>query len=206
MMYTNDGWISNNKLIVERRLGTTIKDDVWGKITDLMVEDGDQLTHRSINKRLRKTLANRENGLKGGRPKKEKNPDDEKPKKPKSETQKNPPLERERERESESEIKEKGKNARAIDILKNQKQTELDVLWMQNKSQIPDKTKLVDSFNDKMELEIAQGKIEFEPEQLMPRFRAYVRQWVSNTREAKAKNNNAPTPDSWESGKLPRKN
>lgn len=105
MMYSNDGWISNNKLIVERRLGTTIKDEVWSKITDLMVEDGGQFTHKSVNKRLRKTLANRENGLKGGRPRKttdsEKNLATEKPKKPKNETQKNPPLEREDEREIE---------------------------------------------------------------------------------------------------------
>lgn len=68
MMYSNDGWISNNKLIIERRLGTTIKDEVWSKITDLMVEDGGQFTHESVNKRLRKTLANRENGKNGGRP------------------------------------------------------------------------------------------------------------------------------------------
>lgn len=105
MMYSNDGWISSNKLIVERRLGTTIKDEVWSKITDLMVEDGGQITHVSVNKRLRKTLANRENGLKGGRPKKEANSEEisapEKPKKPKIETQKNPPLEREDEREIE---------------------------------------------------------------------------------------------------------
>lgn len=97
MMYTNDGWIVNNKLNIERRLFTTIRDEVWLKITDLMVKDGDQLTHKSINKRLRKTLANRENGKKGGRPKKELNSEDfsdvEKPKKPKKETQKNPPLE-----------------------------------------------------------------------------------------------------------------
>lgn len=105
MMYANDGWISSNKLIVERRLNTTIKDEVWSKITDLMVEDGGQITHVSVNKRLRKTLANRENGLKGGRPKKEANSEEisapEKPKKPKKETQKNPPLEREDEREIE---------------------------------------------------------------------------------------------------------
>ena len=109
MMYSNDGWISNNKLIVERRLGTTIKDEVWSKITDLMVKEGDQITHKSVNKRLRKTIANRENGLKGGRPKKvsisDENSEAEKPKKPKKETQpktqKNPPLEKEKEREEE---------------------------------------------------------------------------------------------------------
>jgi len=96
MMYSQDGWIADNKLNVERRLLTTIKDETWLKITDLMVKDGDQLTHKSINKKMAKTLANRENGKKGGRPKKEGKDDDlddfEKPKKPKSETQKNPPL------------------------------------------------------------------------------------------------------------------
>ena len=100
MMYSNDGFISSNKMIVERRLGTTIKDEVWNKIADLMVKDNDQLTHKSVNKRLRKTLANRENGKKGGRPKdseNKSNKENEKPKKPKKETQKNPPLEKERE-------------------------------------------------------------------------------------------------------------
>jgi hypothetical protein len=70
MMYANDGCVVNNKLIVERRLATVIKDEVWTKVTDLMVKDGDQLTHKSVNKRLSKTLANRENGKLGGRPKK----------------------------------------------------------------------------------------------------------------------------------------
>lgn len=101
MMYANDGCVADNKVNVERRLGTTIKDDVWVKITDLMVKDGDQLTHRSVNKRLRKTITNRENGKLGGRPKKEKTVDkeeiseEEKPKKPKIKTQNNPPSERE---------------------------------------------------------------------------------------------------------------
>ena len=104
MMYSNDGFISSNKMIVERRLGTTIKDEVWNKIADLMVKDGDQMTHKSVNKRLRKTLANRENGKKGGRPKdseNKSNKENEKPKKPKKETQKNPPLEKEKEKERE---------------------------------------------------------------------------------------------------------
>ena len=109
MMYANDGCVANNKVNAERRLGTTIKDDVWVKITDLMVKDGDQLTHKSVNKRLRKSITNRENGKLGGRPKKsetlknEKNNDSEKPKKPKIKTQNNPPYEREyKEKENRS--------------------------------------------------------------------------------------------------------
>lgn len=69
MMYVNDGLIANDRVNVERRLGVTIKDDVWVRITErFVIDDSGCLTHVSVNKRLRKTLANRENGLKGGRP------------------------------------------------------------------------------------------------------------------------------------------
>jgi len=95
MMYSNGGWISDNKVMVERRLGTSITDEVWEKISAMTVKDEDKLTMLSINKRLRKTVANQQNGLKGGRPKLTKNEADEKPKKPSLETHKNPPLERE---------------------------------------------------------------------------------------------------------------
>lgn len=115
MMYDNGGSIKNNKAIVERRLMTTIKDEVWIKITELMVEDGDQITNESVNKRLKKAITNRENGKKGGRPRKNNENDffddleDEKPKKPNLETQEktqnNPPY---KEKEKEK-IKEKGK-------------------------------------------------------------------------------------------------
>lgn len=93
MMYSNDGFIANKKVMIESRLRTTIKEEVWVKITDLFVKDGDKLTHISVNKRLKKAISNRENGKKGGRPKE--------PKKPKKETQINPPLEKEEEREKE---------------------------------------------------------------------------------------------------------
>ncbi len=59
---------------------------------------------------------------------------------------------------------------------------------MQNKSQIPDKEKLVQSFNNKMELELAQNKIQFEANQLMPRFKSFVLNWVSNANDS-SKNN-----------------
>lgn len=94
LMYSNDGFVANNRGMIEARLRTAIREDVWVKITDLFVKDGDKLTHESVNKRLRKTIANRENGKKGGRP--------QKPKKPKNETHKNPPLERESKREKEN--------------------------------------------------------------------------------------------------------
>lgn len=102
-------------------------------------------------------------------------------------------------------IVEKKRETRALEILKIDKQEELDILWMQNKSQISDKRKLVDSFNDKMDLEVAQNKITFEANELMPRFRQYVRSWISNSQDQKTRFNNTPAPDSYESGKLPRK-
>lgn len=95
------------------------------------------------------------------------------------------------------------KNARAIEILRKHKQSELETLDSQNRNYIDDKKKLVESFNDKMEIELDQGKIEFTPEQLMPRFRTYVRQWISNSNQSK--NIKTPEPESYESGKLPRK-
>lgn len=111
MMYDNGGSIKSSKVIVERRLLTTIKDDVWVKITDLMVKDGDQITHQSVNKRLRKVVSNRENGKRGGAPKGNKNAIKQ-PKQPKKTTQNNPPLEIEieieREREREVETEEEG--------------------------------------------------------------------------------------------------
>lgn len=110
MMYSNDGFVLNNKVMVEGRLRTTIKDEVWRKITDFLVEDGDKLTHRSVNKRLARILANRENGKKGGAPKGNSNASKQ-PKQPSKTTQNNPPLEIEREieieieREREREVK-----------------------------------------------------------------------------------------------------
>lgn len=68
MMYANDGFVANNRVMIEARLRTTIREDVWAKITDLLVKDGDQLTHVSVNKRLRISESNRNNGRRGGAP------------------------------------------------------------------------------------------------------------------------------------------
>lgn len=85
MMYANDGFVTNDRVMIEARLRTVIREDSWEKVIGLLTQEENQLTHKSVNKRLSKTLANRQNGQKGGRPKK--------PKKPNSETQKNPPYE-----------------------------------------------------------------------------------------------------------------
>ncbi len=109
MMYSNGGFVLDNKGLVEGRLRTTIKDEIWSKIIDFLVKDGDKLTHSSVNSRLRKAIANRENGKKGGAPKgnsNAKNGEAKQPKQPKKTTQNNPPLEREIESEREIENKE----------------------------------------------------------------------------------------------------
>jgi len=95
MMYVNDGRVANDRVNVERRLGITIKDEVWTRIVERLVIENGSLTHVSVNKRLRKALSNRQNGKKGGRPKNPNNPN----KKPKV----NPPFKREIERENKIE-------------------------------------------------------------------------------------------------------
>jgi len=93
IMYSNNGYMKTQKTQFENRTRTEVLDNDWEIVTSKFILENNNFTHISVNKRLRKAIANRENGKKGGRPKLE----EEKPKKPKKETQKNPPLERERE-------------------------------------------------------------------------------------------------------------
>jgi hypothetical protein len=96
VMYLNEGKMKTQKTQLENRLRTQISNEDWESIiSNFIIEDG-FYTHPSVNKRLRKTLANRENGVKGGRPPKTQITQLENPKKP--------TLEREREREGEREI------------------------------------------------------------------------------------------------------
>jgi hypothetical protein len=97
VMYLNEGKMKTQKTQLENRLRTQISNEDWESIiSNFSIEDG-FYTHPSVNKRLRKTLANRENGVKGGRPPKTQITQLENPKKP--------TLEREREREREIENK-----------------------------------------------------------------------------------------------------
>lgn len=98
VMYSNDGYMKTQKTQLENRLRTQISDEVWEIITEKFIRDDNGFTHASVNKRLRKTIANRENGQKGGRPKK----DIEKTQITQNENPKKPTLEREREREIET--------------------------------------------------------------------------------------------------------
>lgn len=98
IMYSNDGLMKTQKTQFENRTRTQVKTEDWEIVVSKFIIDKDCYTHESVNKRLRKVVANRENGKKGGRP--------PKPKEPKIETQNNPPLEREKESKSEKEIKD----------------------------------------------------------------------------------------------------
>ena len=71
LMYQNDGYLKTQKTQFENRMNLKVTDKKWSKILSGFIQDANGYTHPSINKRLRKTLANRENGKKGGRPKKE---------------------------------------------------------------------------------------------------------------------------------------
>lgn len=93
LMYSNDGYMKTQKTQFENRMRLIILEEDWKTVTNLFIIENEMYTHVSVNKRMKKTIANRRNGLLGGRPTK----DDGKPKKPNIETQNNPPLESERE-------------------------------------------------------------------------------------------------------------
>jgi hypothetical protein len=176
-MYQNDGYFNITKEQFERRLITQIKPNTWEKITQQLTQDELGYTHSSIKNRRTKADISRENGKKGGRPKKPKN------------LEKNPPLEREREREDKKKEKEKenSKNSHAIDFLILHSKQQFEIFKMQNNSLVYDWKKMEDSFNDKIDLEVAQNKIEFDVAQLMPRLRNFCRAWITNQQKKQIK-------------------
>jgi hypothetical protein len=122
IMYLNEGYLKTQKTQLENRTRTQISDEVWQRVTKKFISDEIGLTHPSVNKRLRKVLANRENGKKGGRP--------EKPKKPNSETQNNPPSEIEK---KENRIEDKiGLYISKFNAIRKSKFKGVDKPFMQN--------------------------------------------------------------------------
>src|SRR5690606_23978647 len=96
LMYTNGGYLTQDRTQIENRIREPIKPNSWDKITQSFISTDLGYSLPSVNKRLKKAVTNRLNGQKGGRP-----PSNTKPKKPNLETQNNPPLEREREYKGE---------------------------------------------------------------------------------------------------------
>ena len=68
----------------------------------------------------------------------------------------------------------------AYDLIQKEKPAELQTFEMQNKKSIENWDKLIRGFNNKIDFEISQGKIAFESDQLMPRFRMYFDSWQNN--------------------------
>jgi len=75
LMYQNDGYFTLSKTQFERRLLTQIKPNNWEKITQLLTYSELGYTHESVKKRRSKADISRENGKKGGRPPKPRNPE-----------------------------------------------------------------------------------------------------------------------------------
>lgn len=74
----------------------------------------------------------------------------------------------------------------ATEILKQSKPTEFQTFEMQNKKQVNDWDKMLDSFNDKVIIEVANKSLTLEPNSLLARLRTYTRSWITNnTNEVK---------------------
>jgi len=86
-------------------------------------------------------------------------------------------IEDESEIEDEIELKE---NARALDFLNLNAQSRFEAFTMQNKANVNDWQMMLDSYNDQIDLEIAQNKISFNVDELFPRLSKWCRAWISN--------------------------
>lgn len=84
---------------------------------------------------------------------------------------------------------EKTREKRALEFLKIEKEIEYNNFEMQNKKNVSDWSSLCANFNDTIDIEISQNKIQWEVDQLMPRFRKYVRSWISNENKNKKQSN-----------------
>ena len=71
----------------------------------------------------------------------------------------------------------------AYDLLKNEKQSELEAFMMQKKKQVEKWDRLITAYNNKIDLQISRGELDFEAQQLMPRFRSFVEAWIDNQKK-----------------------
>lgn len=75
IMYRNGGYMKTQKTQFENRIRLQVSDEVWAKVTAKFIEDDNGFTSLTVNKRLQKAMISRENGKSGGRPPKNKNPE-----------------------------------------------------------------------------------------------------------------------------------
>lgn len=172
IMYSNDGFMKTQKTQFENRIRTQVLQSDWDLVVDKFILDDGQFTHQSVNKRLRKAVANRENGKKGGRP--------PKPKKPNLKTQNNPPLESEREEENKIEIKINNKDFVDVVLMSNEW---LEVTAMQNKFSIDRLKEFIKEFE--RHLIISQ-----EQKESLKDFKEHFSNWLKKQPKEVVKKNN----------------
>lgn len=176
IMYSNDGFMKTQKTQFENRIRTQVLQSDWDLVIDKFILDDGQFTHPSVNKRLRKAVANRENGKKGGRP--------PKPKKPNLKTQNNPPLESESEseREEENKIEIKINNKDFVDVVLMSNEW-LEVTAMQNKFSIDRLKEFIKEFE--RHLIISQ-----EQKESLKDFKEHFSNWLKKQPKEVVKKNN----------------
>ena len=77
-------------------------------------------------------------------------------------------------------IKEK---ENAFTFLKSHPTEKLESFIMQNKPNVNDWDMMIDSYNDQIDLEVAQNKISFNVDELLPRLKKWCRSWISNQKQ-----------------------
>ncbi|MDB0600297.1 hypothetical protein PL373_13305 [Tenacibaculum maritimum] len=160
LLYSKNGTAKISKAIIKSRFRIELTEDKFELLKSVFdVSDDGYWTNQKVKKRISKAEASRENGKKGGRPKKTQKPNLI----TQQENPKNPPLERER--ESEDEIKSKredelekndGDNFELIETLKtkylnNEKLIKAVLSVKKNKFQNKDEiSKRLEQFNNEL--------------------------------------------------------
>ena len=133
-----------------------------------------------LSKNMVRWEASKNNGSKGGRP----------PKEPKSKPKKN--LNNNLKKTIIEEDSTEEEIVKATYFLNSSVQYETFV--MQNKSMVKEWDRMLESYNDQIDLEVAQNKISFNVNELMPRLRKYCRSWISNQKDVNSINDKIKIP------------
>lgn len=72
------------------------------------------------------------------------------------------------------------KERRAYDFLKSVVPSKIETFEMQNKKQVSEWDRLLENYNDQMDIEVSKDKIDFIEDQLFRRLSQYTRNWISN--------------------------
>lgn len=172
IMYSNDGFMKTQKTQFENRIRTQVLQSDWDLVVDKFILDDGQFTHPSVNKRLRKAVANRENGKKGGRP--------PKPKKPNFETQKNPPLESESESEIKTEIENKSNSIFLTELLNSES-------WLESLAMNNAKKFNLTQVKEKLKIFATELDLKFDYKLNKSEFSSHFVSWLNKQENKKVK-------------------